>query len=52
MCYTHLKANFAKQVQVTVFYENSYLHAKYSGVAPETLGLLMSAPLSSKHSTV
>lgn len=33
-------------------YKISYLQAKYSGVAPDTFGLLISAPLSSKHCTV
>lgn len=33
-------------------YKVSYLQAKYSGVAPDTFGLLISAPLSSKHCTV
>lgn len=33
-------------------YKISYLQAKYNGVAPDTFGLLISAPLSSKHCTV
>lgn len=33
-------------------YKVSYLQAKYNGVAPDTFGLLISAPLSSKHCTV
>lgn len=32
--------------------ECDHLQAKYSGVAPDTLGLLMSAPLSRRHCTV
>jgi hypothetical protein len=61
------KDNYKKYIQifvwkystyVTIFnvyickYKISYLHAKYNGVAPDTFGLLISAPLSSKHCTV